>query len=122
MTPRAENGQRDNADDVTEISDDERDEIVDELIDDMAQLFRGYVRGELAFEDLSFELFDTLRTLNALATGDVIIEYEEDLGGEYDEFDELAGEPTGESSPPSTGRSSSGNAPSRPGHKPKKRS
>lgn len=99
-----------------EISDEERDEIVQELVADMGALFRGYVAGAVSFEDLTFEMYDTLRTLNALTTGDVIIEYEE-ADDEYDEFDELAGEPTGggESAP---GKKGNGRTPSPPGHKP----
>lgn len=98
-----------------EISDEERDEIVQELVADMGALFRGYVAGAVLFEDLTFEMYDTLRTLNALTTGDIIIEYE-NADDEYDEFDELAGEPTGGESAPS--KKGNGRTPSPPGHKP----
>ncbi len=101
-----------------EISDAERDEIVDELVADMGDLFKGYVRGEVGFDDLSFEMYDTLRTLNALYSGDVIIEYEEIEIDEFDEFDELAGEPTGNGSPAASGRGKPSGTPQRPGHKP----
>ena len=46
-----------------EISDTERDEIVQELIADMSELFQGYIAGGVSFEDLTFEMYDTLRTL-----------------------------------------------------------
>lgn len=103
-----------------EISDTERDEIVQELIADMSELFQGYIAGGVSFEDLTFEMYDTLRTLNALSTGDVIIEYEEvDDDDEFDEFDELAGEPTGDASSTRQSRHDTGGTPSRPGHKPR---
>jgi hypothetical protein len=104
-----------------EISDQERDEIVQELVADMSELFRGYVAGSISFEDLSFEMYDTLRTLSALASGDVIIEYEELDDDEYDEFDELAGEPTGNGSSTRQTPRGDGATPSRPGHKPSTR-
>lgn len=103
-----------------ELSDEERDEIVQELVADMSELFNGYVAGAVSFEDLTFEMYDTLRTLNALATGDVIIEYEEvEDEDEYDEFDELAGEPTGNGGASTSGGRRSDATPSRPGHKPR---
>jgi hypothetical protein len=103
-----------------EVSDDERNEIVQELITDMGELFEGYMAGAVSFEDLTFEMYDTLRTLNALSTGDVIIEYEEvDADDEFDEFDELAGEPTGDGSGPNRSKSDSGRTPEPPGHKPR---
>lgn len=98
-----------------ELSDDERDEIVDDLIEDMGELFHGFVGGSVSFEDLTFEMYDTLRTLSALASGDVVIEYED----EFDEFDELAGEPTDLGNSQPRHERETGRTPSRPGHKPR---
>lgn len=62
------------------MSDEDRATIVDALVDEMGELFHGYVRGNVPFEELSFELFDTLQTLYAVTHSQMTIEY-------YDEND-----------------------------------
>lgn len=84
--------------DFSEMSDAEKTSLVDSLLDEMRELFHGYIAGATPFEEVAFETFDTLQTLHAIATGSLMVEYfdEDDDDGEYAEFDELAGEPTGD--------------------------
>ena len=83
--------------DFSEMSDAEKTSLVDSLLDEMRELFHGYIGGETPFEEVTFETFDTLQTLHAIATGSLMVEYfdEDDEDDDYAEFDELAGEPTG---------------------------
>ena len=76
----------------------EKEALVNSLLDELRELFHGYVAGDNTFEEVTFETFDTLQTLHALATGSLLIEYVDDDVDEFEEFDELAGEPTGEAS------------------------
>jgi hypothetical protein len=69
---------------TTGMSDDERGAVVGSLAQEMTELFHEYTRGEIGFEELSFEMYDTLQTLHALASGNVTIEYYDDAG----EFEE----------------------------------
>jgi hypothetical protein len=58
------------------MSESDRAAVVNALAEEAAELFHGYVAGEVSFEELTFEMFDTLQTLYAIASGDVSIEYE----------------------------------------------
>lgn len=58
----------------------EKAAIVDSLVDEMRSLFHDYVNDRLPYDELSFEMFDTLQTLHALATGALVVEYEDDFG------------------------------------------
>jgi hypothetical protein len=82
------------------MSEEERAAVVDSIADEMTELFHEYTRGEIGFEELSFEMFDTLQTLHALAHGNVSIEY-----GDGDEHDDLPGDAPGSpKTGPSNGR------------------
>jgi hypothetical protein len=76
-----------------QMSDAEKETLVNSLLDELRELYHGYVAGQYPFEEVTFETFDTLQTLHALATGSLLIEYV-DEDDEFEEFDELAGEPT----------------------------
>jgi len=60
-----------------EMSDEEKASIVNSLVDEMRILFHDYVNNKLPYDELSFEMFDTLQTIHALATGALVIEYED---------------------------------------------
>lgn len=75
------------------MSDAEKSSLVAALVEELGELFEGYIGGEVEFDEVTFELFDTLQTLHAIANNSLLIEYF-DEDDEYDEFDELAGEPT----------------------------
>jgi hypothetical protein len=92
MTPE---GNHDNAVEMDEMTDAEKASLVDSLLEEMRELFHGYIGGEFEFDEVTFETFDTLQTLHAIANGTLVIEYYDD-DDEYEEFDELAGEPTGD--------------------------
>jgi hypothetical protein len=73
----------------------ERSQLVDSLVGEMSELFHGYTAGEVSFEELSFEMFDTLQTLFAIANGqfklEVIDEDDSSLDAEIEQLlkDEL---------------------------------
>lgn len=58
------------------MSDSDRESVITALAEDMTELFHGYIAGDVAFDELTFEMYDTLQTLHAIATGDFTIEYE----------------------------------------------
>lgn len=62
-----------------EMTQEEITAIVESLVDEMRGLFLDYVNARLPYDELSFEMFDTLQTLHALATGALIVEYEDDF-------------------------------------------
>lgn len=64
-----------------EMSAEEQAAIVDSLVDEMRGLFHDYINARLPYDELSFEMFDTLQTLHALATGALVVEYEDDFDG-----------------------------------------
>jgi len=62
------------------MSPEEKAAIVDALLDEMRTLFHEYINGTLAYDELSFEMFDTLQTVHAVANDALIVEYDmEDL-------------------------------------------
>ena len=63
--------------------------IVDTLVDEVRELFHGYVKGDVPFDELTFEMFDTLQTLHAITHGSATLEYEasdnlDDVDGHHD--------------------------------------
>ena len=54
--------------------------VADALVGEMSDLFHGYIDGGVPFEELSFEMFDTLQTLFAIVHGDIAIDYYENDG------------------------------------------
>jgi hypothetical protein len=111
--PGANGGPDDDEFELDQMSEAEKETLVNSLLDELRELYHGYVAGQYPFEEVTFETFDTLQTLHALATGSLLIEYV-DEDDEFDEFDELAGEPTntgngngGQNADTSTGKSKS---------------
>lgn len=74
-----------------EMTQEEKTAIVESLVDEMRGLFLDYVNDRLPYDELSFEMFDTLQTLHALATGALIVEYEDDF-----DDDVLTEQPSGQ--------------------------
>lgn len=58
----------------------DRHAVADALVAEMSELFHGYLDATVPFEELSFEMFDTLQTLFAIAHGDISIEHFDDDG------------------------------------------
>lgn len=58
----------------------EQSEIAREIGADLTDAFVGYVRGEIDFDDLVFGVFDALSDLNVVASGEYVIEEENDNG------------------------------------------
>lgn len=54
--------------------------VADALVGEMSELFHGYLDSQVPFEELSFEMFDTLQTLFAIARGDASIDYYDNDG------------------------------------------
>lgn len=80
------------------MSPDDRHTVTDALVQEMAELFHGYVGGTVPFEELTFEMYETLQTLFAITRGDVSIEYYDDDGlleDLLDRGDEPGGSPRG---------------------------
>jgi hypothetical protein len=91
--PGANGGPDEDEFELDQMSEAEKETLVNSLLDELRELYHGYVAGQYPFEEVTFETFDTLQTLHALATGSLLIEYV-DEDDEFEEFDELAGEPT----------------------------
>jgi hypothetical protein len=60
----------------SQMSESDREAVVNGLAEEMTELFHGYTSGDVSFEELTFEMYDTLQTLYAIASGDVSIEFE----------------------------------------------
>ncbi|MCO5178324.1 MAG: hypothetical protein M9890_15320 [Thermomicrobiales bacterium] len=58
------------------MSPEEKAAIVEALIEEMRTLFHDYITGEVAYDELSFEMFDTLQTVHAVANDSLIVEYD----------------------------------------------
>jgi hypothetical protein len=69
----------------SQMSESDRAAVVNALAEEMTELFHGYTSGEVSFDELTFEMYDTLQTLFAIASGDVSIEFE------YEDEDDDAG-------------------------------
>jgi hypothetical protein len=91
--PSSNGGPDEDEFELDQMSEAEKETLVNSLLDELRELYHGYVAGQYPFEEVTFETFDTLQTLHALATGSLLIEYV-DEDDEFEEFDELAGEPT----------------------------
>jgi hypothetical protein len=57
------------------LSSSDRHTVANALVEEMSELFHGYLDGDIAFDELTFEMYDTIQTLYAIAQGDVSIEY-----------------------------------------------
>lgn len=69
---------------------DEQEQLAREIGEELTDAFVAYVRGDVAFEDLTFGVFDALSDLHIIASGDYVLE---DSDGEDDDIDEAEDEP-----------------------------
>ncbi len=70
----------------------EQSQIAREIGEELTDAFVAYVRGDVAFDDLAFGVFDALNDLHVIASGEYELEEiddtdeaEDDLGNEDDE-------------------------------------
>lgn len=63
---------------------DEQLEIVRSLATELEASFLEYLRGDIGFADVTFEVFDTLQAVHAVATGQYTVEYDEEEEDEWD--------------------------------------
>lgn len=61
---------------------DEQEQLAREIGEELTDAFAAYVRGDVAFEDLTFGVFDALSDLHVIASGDYVLEEVEE--GEHD--------------------------------------
>ncbi len=74
----------------------EGEQIVRSLVSDLEDAFLGYLRGDIGFDELTFDVFDTLQAVHAVARGNFSIEYVEGEDEDVEEQEELAQEPSRE--------------------------
>ena len=82
---------------------DEQIRLASEIGDELSEVFVGYVRGDVPFEELTFLTYEALGSVYAVRIGeyDLIEDDDEDDDGGYeieeatDEQEELAQEPAG---------------------------
>ncbi len=65
----------------------EQERLAREIGDDLADAFVAYVRGDLDFAELSFGVYDALRDLDVIASGDYELA-DDDTDQDDDEYDE----------------------------------
>jgi hypothetical protein len=79
------------------MSEEDKASVVDALVEEMSELFHGYIGGDIPFDELTFEMYDTLQTLHAITSNNLTIEYYDEAGNlDGDTFEDLAGEPVRE--------------------------
>lgn len=68
----------------------EQEQLAREIGEELTDAFVAYVRGDVAFDDLSFGVFDALSDLHVIASGDYELtgEDEEDQSGDDGAYDE----------------------------------
>lgn len=67
----------------------EQERLAREIGDELADAFVAYVRGDLDFAELSFGVYDALRDLDVIASGDYeLADDENDENVEDDQYDE----------------------------------
>ena len=77
----------------------EQERLAREIADELADAFVGYVRGDLDFAELSFGVYDALRDLDVIASGEYELTDDDDEDDVYDddeaveEQEELSQEP-----------------------------
>ncbi len=55
----------------------EQEQLAREIGEELTDAFVAYVRGDVAFEDLSFGVYDALSDLHVIRSGDYVLEDEE---------------------------------------------
>ncbi len=58
----------------TEEQGEEQEQLAREIGEELTDAFVAYVRGDVAFEDLTFGVFDALSDLHVIASGDYVLE------------------------------------------------
>lgn len=61
-------------DETTTDQTDEQEQLAREIGEELTDAFVAYVRGNVAFEDLTFGVFDALSDLHVIASGDYVLE------------------------------------------------
>jgi hypothetical protein len=69
----------------------EQEQLAREIGEELTDAFVAYVRGDVAFEDLTFGVFDALSDLHVIASGDYVLEDESDEADPDDEDEDHAG-------------------------------
>jgi len=62
----------------TEEQGEEQEQLAREIGEELTDAFVAYVRGDVAFEDLTFGVFDALSDLHVIASGDYVLEDEDE--------------------------------------------
>lgn len=57
---------------------DEQEQIVRSLSTELEQSFLEFLHGDIGFDEVTFEVFDTLQAVHAVTTGQYTVEYDED--------------------------------------------
>jgi hypothetical protein len=70
---------------VTEDKTAEQEQLAREIGEELTDAFVAYIGGEVAFEDLTFGVFDALSDLHVIASGDYVLE--EDGGSENEDHE-----------------------------------
>jgi len=66
----------------------EQEQLAREIGEELTDAFVAYVNGDVAFEDLTFGVFDALSDLHVIASGDYVLEEDGDEGETDSEEDE----------------------------------
>ena len=72
----------------TEDQADEQEQLARDIGEELPDAFVAYVRGDVAFEDLTFGVFDALSDLHVIASGDYVLEDTDKTGQDDGESDE----------------------------------
>lgn len=74
----------------------DEEQIVSTLVDELRDAFLGYLHGALGFDELTFEVFDTLQAVHAVRSGSYSIEYVDEIDEAIEEMEDLSQEPVRE--------------------------
>ncbi len=65
----------------------EQEQLAREIGEELTDAFVAYIRGDVAFEDLTFGVFDALSDLHVIASGDYVLEDDNDSDSEDEDDD-----------------------------------
>lgn len=68
---------------------DEQEQLAREIGDELSDAFVAYVRGDVAFEALTFGVFDALSDLHVIASGDYVLDDSDDDDDDDDDESEV---------------------------------
>ncbi len=63
----------------------EQEQLAREIGEELTDAFVAYIRGDVAFEDLTFGVYDALSDLHVIASGDYVLEEDSDDDASGDE-------------------------------------